>query len=210
MLSVAPVPSAAWSVGLAAAYLSLYSAYDKASRSLRLGTLLDVLLVRKGADHSLVQGNKVLALSGLTALGVALWPGAERVVSSPESLLRESLCVLAVHSAYSLYKYYGTGNIPALSAWRSADFSSSKGKLEVARKVSNVSGVLAQDVLIAMCAGWCATDGVRGACLLSLGVLHFYTMEIDFKAVLQVRPFAYLAFAVPLCAVAALLATKSK
>jgi len=27
-----------------------------------------------------------------------------------------------------------------------------------------------------------------------LGVTHFYTMEIDFKGVLQVRPYAYLPF----------------
>jgi hypothetical protein len=205
---VAPLSSTAWSVGLVAAYLGLYTAYDKGSRALRLGALLDVVLVRKGAEHSLVQGNKVLALSGLTALGMALWPGAERVVSSPRSLLLESSGVLAVHGAYSLYKYYGTGNIPALSAWRSLDVSSSKGKLDVARKVSFVSGMVAKDMLIAMCVGWCAMDGVRGVCLLSLGVLHFYTMEIDYKAVLQVRPFAYLAFAVPLCAGAALLAPR--
>ena len=32
-----------------------------------------------------------------------------------------------------------------------------------------------------------------------LGVSHFYTMEIDFKGVLQVRPYAYLPF--PLSAV---------
>ena len=40
-------------------------------------------------------------------------------------------------------------------------------------------------------------SGIQALCLMSMvfGIIHFYTMEIDYKFILQVRPYAYLPFA---------------
>ena len=61
-------------------YVSLYDASSLAqsdpacrkSKTLKTENVTDVLLVKKGADHTAVQLNKVLALSGLTQLGESL------------------------------------------------------------------------------------------------------------------------------------------
>ena len=49
----------AWMFASWVAYLAFYTAYDKHSKSLSSVGLLDVLLARKGIDHTLVQLNKV-------------------------------------------------------------------------------------------------------------------------------------------------------
>ena len=45
-----------------------------------------------------------------------------------------------------------------------------------------------------------AFKSLTAACAVVGGTAHFYTMELDYKWVLQVRPYAYLPF--PLCALA--------
>jgi hypothetical protein len=69
------------------------------------------------------------------------------------------------------------------------------------KKFSIVTGIIGQ---LALMAGfWGYTSHTVGLCFggVGLGLVHFYTMEIDFKGVLQVRPFAYLAVALPLVAI---------
>mmetsp|Transcript_18417 Transcript_18417/g.58734 ORF Transcript_18417/g.58734 Transcript_18417/m.58734 type:complete len:214 (-) Transcript_18417:137-778(-) len=194
-----------WTVGTVAAYLALYTAYDKATKSLGAGGLLDVLLFRKGADHTLVQVNKVISLTGLTTLSVALLPGAAQVVQSPAELLTQSGGLLAAHSLYSLFKYYGSPNIPYLSTFPQilADFRSEKSKDQVAfaRRVSLLAGSAALTLVTCFELGTLPLSAMLAKDTLLLGVLHFYMMEIDYKKQLQVRPFGYLAFAAPAMAI---------
>lgn len=63
-------------VAVVAANLVLYTAYDKARRRLVVGQLWEVLLVRHSVDKTLVELNKVAALTGLTLLALAFIPGA--------------------------------------------------------------------------------------------------------------------------------------
>ena len=51
-------------------YLALYSAYSKASQSLSLGLLLDILLVRRSVDFTLVEVRRRLLL---VDIGNVLW-----------------------------------------------------------------------------------------------------------------------------------------
>ena len=61
------------------------------------------------------------------------------------------------------------------------------------RQFSNVTGLMAELALYAWAFSYL---DIFGTCYLSLvlGIAHFYTMEIDFKYVLGVRPYAYLPF----------------
>ena len=95
-------------------YILLYTAYSKASKQLEFGLLLDVFLLRKGIDHTLVELNKALSLAGLTLLCVAFLPGFE---ASRYELLWSAMLQLWVHSVYSIYKFYGDKHIPVLSTW---------------------------------------------------------------------------------------------
>jgi hypothetical protein len=85
-----------------------------------------------------------------------------------------------VHTFYSIYKfqYY---------SWRV--ITKEKGT----KQLSIILGTLAQIVLFVGYYGWTSYSTLLiGAT--ALGILHFYSMEIDYKYVLQVRPFAYLPF----------------
>lgn len=68
------------------------------------------------------------------------------------------------------------------------------------KKLSIILGTFGQ---LALSAGYWGYIGMRFLCWLGvgLGTAHFYTMEIDYKWVLQVRPYAYLPFALALGAV---------
>ena len=123
-------------------------------------------------------------------------------------LLVSALAQIQVHSIYSIYKYYGTLNIPPLESLpvlkQIATGMGTKvvfqdSELSRWRQVSNVAGVVAEMIVYAWVftyADFVTTDLVSVA----LGLLHFYAMEIDYKYVLQVRPYAMLPF--PLGAVA--------
>jgi hypothetical protein len=56
---------------------------------------------------------------------------------------------------------------------------------------------------LALSAGYWGFISVSVLCYLGvgLGTAHFFTMEIDYKWVLQVRPYAYLPFVVAIVAV---------
>eukprot|EP00122_Pirum_gemmata_P008769 Pgem_evm1s8090 len=51
--------------------LALYTAYSKSTKKVNAGSLLDVLLFRKGVDFTLVELNKIAALGGLTLLSIS-------------------------------------------------------------------------------------------------------------------------------------------
>ena len=176
-----------------ASYLLLYTMYSKTSKTLEPSMLLDVLLARKGVDHTLVELNKAISLAGLTNVIIALAVSA----SLRSALLFYSLALLWTHSAYSTYKYYGAQHIPRLETWpntlKELRSDEAKERLMGIKKVSLVFGSLGQ-ILIGL-TSWPAA-GVAAS------IAHFYSMELDFKLRLGVRPYAYLPFVLAPLAIA--------
>ena len=104
------------SAAVTVAYLLLYTMYSKKEKTLVLANLVEVLTFSKSVDHSLVELNKAISLSGLTTLCMPFWPGMSSQLRW--DLLFVSMSMLWAHSCYSMFKYYGEkGNIPALETW---------------------------------------------------------------------------------------------
>merc|ERR1712224_761678 len=99
----------------------------------------------------------------------------------------------------------GSNNIPLLSTWpqffTELQSAEAKEKLLAVKKISIVLGTLGQLVLSA---GYLRYVSTAMLCFgsLGLGVAHFYTMELDFRWILQVRPYALLPFPLTLLAFA--------
>jgi len=101
-------------------------------------------------------------------------------------LLFISMNTLWVHSVYSAYKFY--------------NFEVRNYLNEVwVKKLSLVFGSAGQVALLLGYYGFVSYSALVASAT-CLGIAHFYLYEIDFKGVLQVRPFAYLPF--PLAALA--------
>jgi len=171
---------------VALAYLALYTAYSKAKRTLRLGVLADVFLVRRGARHAIDELNKVAALAGLTALALA---AARR----SSELAWASALVLGAHAVCSLALHYDTPHIPALSGWLQAVRVGLRGggkqRVALARVAAAVAG--ASSLVLVLVYGVGSAAVVGGSVV--LGAVHFVLMEVDFRGRLAVRPAGYLA-----------------
>lgn len=182
--------------GVFALNLAAYTAYDKATKTIVPGKLWDVLFFRKGLGHTVVEINKVLALSGLTVAAIAFLP-VEAFRKEQAGLLEYCLYSQVVHGIYSIYKYYGpNNNVPPLGTWPSM-FSellhdSSKTRLVGFKKLSSLLGVASLGC-IAYAVKEKATTAVSVAAL-ALGTAHFYTMEVDYKMNVKVRPYGLLPF----------------
>lgn len=163
--------------GIAASYFAFYTAYDKKTKTLVLSNLSDLVTCKRGLDWSLVEANKALSLSGLTTMLLAYLPECEEMRGD---LLWISMVTLWGHSAYSFYKFYQFDIRKVLSE----------------KWMKRISVLLGSAASLALAAGNFnqLTMGVMAASTTALGLAHFYTMEIDYKYVLQVRPFAYLPF----------------
>jgi len=72
------------------------------------------------------------------------------------------------------------------------------------KKISIIAGSFAQQ---AQMHGVVFNSGslLAFAVAITMGTIHFYSMEIDFKGILQVRPFAYLPFPLALAAVGSMM-----
>ena len=121
----------------------------------------------------------------------------------------QAAVLIGLHSVYSLFKYYGSANIPPISSWPSigSEFFASSGRTRLAafRKMSNALASIA----VAIVAAWYARPYVGdwpallrllpgqsiGSAFVAVtcAYVHFYTMEVDFKGVLRVRPFGWVA-----------------
>mmetsp|Transcript_19955 Transcript_19955/g.28680 ORF Transcript_19955/g.28680 Transcript_19955/m.28680 type:complete len:185 (+) Transcript_19955:74-628(+) len=158
-------------------YLALYTAYHKQKKTLSWDLLADVIFVRRGWDWTLVELNKVISLAGLTLILLSFLP---YVVFSGSAFVWTAHSLLTIHSIYSVYKFYG------FSLQRLASDKPMK-------QLSIFLGAVAQGILWAREYGYISGYYlVYGTILFGLG--HFWTMEIDYKYRLQVRPFAYLPF----------------
>ena len=168
-------------------YLLFYTMYDKQQKQLVSTNLIDVITLRKGLDHTLVELNKAISLAGLSVLGVAFLPVFRREMYN---LIMSGMIQLVIHTAYSSYKYYGSKNLPYLTSFVNL-------KDQWMKKSSVIYGSLAHLVIVA---GYMGYLSIAAALFFGIlfGLLHFYFMEIDYKFILRVRPFAYIVF--PLCA----------
>lgn len=162
---------------IAASYFAFYTAYDKKTKKLVFSNLSDVVSGKRGLDYSLTEANKALSLSGLTTMLLAYLPECEEM---RKDLLWVSMVTLWGHSAYSFYKFYNLDIKKVLSD-------------KLMKRISILLGSAATFSLAAGYVGEFST-AVMALSTTVLGIAHFYTMEIDYKYVLQVRPFAYLPF----------------
>jgi len=132
---------------------------------------------------------------------------AESKLSLQHQMCWQAFAMLELHSMYSAFKFYGSKHIPPLADWRRSSFFSDlqekKTFMEGVKKLSITLGALGQVCLVLGCVGLLPGSTASSLAFLvavSFGTAHFYSMEIDFKKILQVRPYAYLPF--PLAAVA--------
>jgi len=198
-----------------AGYILFYTGYSKKTKSLQLSqNLLDVFLLRKSLGHTLVELNKALSLSGLTTLLISCLPSSVMPLSVDDrkDLWNKSLYILLGHTAYSTIKYYGSNHIPRITDGLFSNPISNLMKKETrvkgVKQTSLILGTLSQAALITNKFDY--KPELKYLTMLSAvigGTAHFYTMELDYKWVLQVRPYAYLPF--PICAVAAAACARS-
>ena len=184
MLSMIP----AWltTVSQIGLYLWLYTGYSKQDQRYDTALIREVLMLEKGLHHTVLELNKIIALAGLTALLCAFFAHAEDFVSHAQWLL-------LLHAALSTWKYYGDTKFPiitsfgsALDEWRS---KKSKDNAVAVKKASIVLAVFGQIILAAGHLGYMSLTGASFALLsLGFGFAHFWTMEVDFKYKLGVRP----------------------
>mmetsp|Transcript_6510 Transcript_6510/g.7966 ORF Transcript_6510/g.7966 Transcript_6510/m.7966 type:complete len:226 (+) Transcript_6510:48-725(+) len=184
-----------------------YTSYSKQKKTIDLALLGDVFLCRVSMDHTLVELNKVFSLVGVSMfilgmLALACWKQQTGL-----RFLVQAVAFLWIHSLYSLVRFYGTSHIPRISTFPkmfSEMFKKAKSKVVAAKKVSIILGSLAQMITIF----WIleGKDGFyryfklplsffgSGMLVATLGIGHFYLMEIDYKGRLAVRPFGMLPF----------------
>jgi len=187
LISLTPLET---SVLIFVSFVLFYTMYDKFTGRLVPSNLLRLLTFQEGADKFLVEMNKALSLSGLTVLAFSFFPIYKKRVRY--ALLWSAVVQLWIHAVYSTLKYYGSKNIPRISTF--FDWNS-----EQIKKISILLGIMAQVVLSL---GYFSYIGWFQLSLfgLSSSILHFYTMEIDHKYVLRVRPYAYIVFPITLLA----------
>ena len=199
------------------AFFAFYTGYSKESKSLKPSQLYDVIFFRKGIDHTLAEMNKIVALAGLTCLCLPFVSFASNALEgaakgSAMELAYISTTMLWGHTCYSAFKFYGSKNIPPIGSWPHllvSNQTKSKGRMERLRLLSILFGTIGQCAISAVYFGYFPASNLSPVCVgLFWGLLHFWTMEVDFKGVLQVRPFAYLAVALPAFAIVAHVATQ--
>ena len=172
-------------------FVLFYTMYDKTKKRLVLASLVRLFTLQDGLDKLLIEMNKAIALSGLTVLALSFYPRFWRI---RKKLLLSAMLQLWLHAGYSVYKYYGSKKIPVISS-----FLNKKAGDRV-KKLSVIFAILAQVVLSLGYLSY--MPYVQFAFFgIAFSNLHFYTMEIDHKYVLRVRPYAYIVFPVSLLGV---------
>ena len=121
-------------------YFLLYTMYSKKSKKLELGLLIEVLTCSKSLAHTLVELNKAISLAGITTLCLAFFPYFYE--NHFKNLIFHTALMLWTHFVYSVYKYYGTKNLPKISKFFSL-------KDENIKKLSVILGACGEIVLLA-------------------------------------------------------------
>ena len=162
---------------ITASYVLFYTAYDKVDKKIKVSNLADFFSCRRGIDWTLVEANKAISLSGLTIMLISFLPELNH---SRKELLFHGMSLLWIHSVYSSYKFY--------------QFSLKKVLSDKAIKQLSIAlGTLGQLSLSLGYWGYISFDSLVASSIV-LGISHFWTMEVDYKYKLQVRPYAYLPF----------------
>lgn len=177
-------------------FILFYTMFDKAKKRLVIGNLVRLFTLQEGFDKLLVEMNKAISLSGLTVLAVSFFP---RYRNIRKLLLLSAMIQLWLHAVYSVFRYYGSKKIPVISSF----FKMNAG--DRIKKLSVIFGIIAQVVLSL---GYLSYMPYSRLAFFGIAFsnLHFYTMEIDHKYVLRVRPYAYIVF--PLSLLGVLYGTK--
>ena len=177
-------------------FVLFYTMYDKTKKRLVVGNLVRLFTLQEGLDKLVVEMNKAISLSGLTVLALTFFP---RYKNIRKMLLFSAMIQLWLHAGYSVFRYYGSKKIPVVSAF----FKMRAG--DSIKKLSVIFGIIAQVVLSL---GYLSYIPYSRLAFFGLAFsnLHFYTMEIDHKYILRVRPYAYIVF--PLSLLGALYGTK--
>ena len=166
-----------FSGSVTASYVLFYTAFDKKTKTLQFSNLTDFFLLRKGLDWTLVEANKAISLSGLTIMMSSFLP---QFAEKQKELLWISMNMLWGHSVYSFYKFYQFDPRKVLSdKW--------------IKQISVFFGVAGQAALSLGYWGFIDLPTLALSAT-ALSIAHFWSMEVDFKYKLQVRPFAYLPF----------------
>ena len=123
-----------------------YTAWDKSERRLSLDNLKDVVLARRGVAHTLVELNKILALTGMAVL-----PLAYLAFDNAKEHIQLALWGQLVHAAFSTYKYYGD-KIPYVSGYPAMisellETTSKKRRLVGIKRLSVVFGIVSLALL---------------------------------------------------------------
>lgn len=167
----------ALSGAITTSYILFYTGYDKTEKTLVPSLLLDFFGIRKGWDWTLSELNKAISLSGLSIMLCSFLP---HFISQQKELLLISLNILSIHSIYSMYKFYQYDITKVLKdKW-----------------IKRLSLGLGSACQFAIALGYTQyiTPLIAAFSATTLGIGHFWTMEVDYKYQLQVRPFAYLVF----------------
>lgn len=158
-------------------YFVFYTGYDKGKKTLVLSNLMDMVLFRRSMDWSLVEFNKALSLSGLTIMLTSFLPEMKDI---RKDLLWISMQALWFHSVYSTYKFY--------------QFSPKKLMEEKPLKKLSIALGCAGQVVLSLGFWGQICHQTLAMSATALGLAHFWTMEVDYKYKLQVRPYAYVPF----------------
>ena len=177
------------SAGVLGSYLVLYSGYDKKSGSLKLDMITKILGF-SNVTFSCREINKILALGGLTVIGLS-FAAPQLGAGSTATLQEHAAGLLLVHGLYSTGSFYG--------------WSPVKKYLNNKRNVAILMGDAAVALLATEAlAGESSLSAVQNvskenllAASLFLGTCHFYFMEVvpgPYMGKLKVRPYGFLAF----------------
>lgn len=169
-----------FSLGVFLSYIALYTAYDKKSKSLKPILLVHIMLLQGegGLNHTLKELNKAISLAGLTIL---LFSFANMEGYDSSALFRIALITLSIHSIYSFYEFYGFSVDAVL-------------KDKLLKPTSIVLAVLCQSLLYLSYFSEAIPYSILALEATVLGMLHFWMYEVDYKYVLQIRPYAFLPF----------------
>ena len=194
------------------AYFLFYTGYSKQSKSLSVRSMLDVILISRGINHTVVEINKIVALAGLTCgYSIRTAPSWDHRTAYP-----------SVSAALTSRIYDGTLVPRGVCTVRSnLRFQAHSACINVVPLVSLISFLPNRKLESAALRVYALINWNNWAdsyYKLVLGIRTGWNrctrrrllwprplcaMEVDFKGILQVRPFAYLAVALPALAVIA-------
>eukprot|EP00591_Stephanopyxis_turris_P004615 CAMPEP_0195534968 /NCGR_PEP_ID=MMETSP0794_2-20130614/43401_1 /TAXON_ID=515487 /ORGANISM="Stephanopyxis turris, Strain CCMP 815" /LENGTH=183 /DNA_ID=CAMNT_0040667977 /DNA_START=171 /DNA_END=719 /DNA_ORIENTATION=- len=177
-------PPMAITLGVNAAFLAFYTGYSKADKAYKPSMIWTVFTLKKGLNHTMVELNKEISLSGLGTLAVAFLPPCKEY---RKELLRNSIAMLSAHTVYSTWKYYGGKNIPSLSEWWATstigDLMDKKTIVRGVKRASLILGVISQGLLwgdFLKVSPETKNSLICGSAIVT-GTAHFYLMELDYK-----------------------------